>query len=173
MKKLMALLMACALSMSLLAGCGGGGSSSTAGSSAAGGSQASSGADSKPIKVAMGIAGALGDKGFNDSAKAGLDKAMEEFGVEAQVIELPTSDKTKFEPTLLDLADSGEYDLITAAGNAMREIVAGQYGVDYWLDLLKHLVFIPLALLLGLVLRKPLIRMNEFFEERLYSTQLM
>lgn len=123
MKKLMALLMACALSMSLLAGCGGGGSSSTAGSSAAGGSQASSGADSKPIKVAMVIAGALGDKGFNDSAKAGLDKAMEEFGVEAQVIELPTSDKTKFEPTLLDLADSGEYDLITAAGNAMREIV--------------------------------------------------
>ena len=57
--------------------------------------------------------------------------------------------------------------------NAMREIVAGQYGVDYWLDLLKLLVFIPLALLLGLVLRKPLIRMNEFFEERLNSTKLM
>ena len=30
-----------------------------------------------------------------------------------------------------------------------------------------------LALLLGLVLRKPLIRMNEFFEERLNSTKLM
>ncbi len=55
----------------------------------------------------------------------------------------------------------------------MREIVAGQYGVDYWLDLLKLLVFIPLALLLGLVLRKPLIRMNEFFEERLNNTKLM
>lgn len=61
----------------------------------------------------------------------------------------------------------------THAINAMREIVAGQYGVDYWLDLLKLLVFIPLALLLGLVLRKPLIRMNEFFEERLNSTKLM
>ena len=61
----------------------------------------------------------------------------------------------------------------THAVNAMREIVAGQYGVDYWLDLLKLLVFIPLALLLGLVLRKPLIRMNEFFEERLNSTKLM
>ena len=57
--------------------------------------------------------------------------------------------------------------------DTMREIVAGQYGVDYWLDLLKLLVFIPLALLLGLVLRKPLIRMNEFFEERLNSTKLM
>ena len=61
----------------------------------------------------------------------------------------------------------------THAINAMREIVAGQYGVDYWLDLLKLLVFIPLALLLGLLLRKPLIRMNEFFEERLNSTKLM
>lgn len=61
----------------------------------------------------------------------------------------------------------------THAINAMREIVAGQYGADYWLDLLKLLVFIPLALLLGLVLRKPLIRMNEFFEERLNSTKLM
>lgn len=61
----------------------------------------------------------------------------------------------------------------THAINAMREIVAGQYGLDYWLDLLKLLVFIPLALLLGLVLRKPLIRMNEFFEERLNSTKLM
>ena len=61
----------------------------------------------------------------------------------------------------------------THAINAMREIVAGQYGADYWLDLLKLLVFIPLALLLGLVLRKPLIRMNEFFEGRLNSTKLM
>ena len=61
----------------------------------------------------------------------------------------------------------------THAINAMREIVAGQYGAAYWLDLLKLLVFIPLALLLGLVLRKPLIRMNEFFEERLNSTKLM
>ncbi len=61
----------------------------------------------------------------------------------------------------------------THAINAMREIVAGQYGADYWLDLLKLLIFIPLALLLGLVLRKPLIRMNEFFEERLNSTKLM
>lgn len=61
----------------------------------------------------------------------------------------------------------------THAINAMREIVAGQYGLDYWFDLLRLLVFIPLALLLGLVLRKPLIRMNEFFEERLNSTKLM
>lgn len=116
MKKVMAFLMACALSVGLMTGCGGA-DSSTAGSGASG-AQAG-----EPLKVAMVIAGSLGDKGFNDSAKAGLDKAVEELGIEAQVIELPTSDKTKYEPTLLDLADTGEYDLICASGNAMREVL--------------------------------------------------
>jgi len=57
--------------------------------------------------------------------------------------------------------------------NAMREIIAGQYGTAYWTDLLKLLAFVPAALLLGLVLRRPLIRLNEFFQERLESTHLM
>lgn len=61
----------------------------------------------------------------------------------------------------------------TYAINAMREIIAGQYGIAYWLDLLKLLVFVPLALLLGLVLRRPLIRLNVFFEKRLENTHLM
>ena len=41
----------------------------------------------------------------------------------AQVVEIPSSDKTRYEPTLLDLADTGEYDLIIASGNAMREVL--------------------------------------------------
>ncbi|NCB63357.1 MAG: YhgE/Pip domain-containing protein [Clostridia bacterium] len=57
--------------------------------------------------------------------------------------------------------------------NAMREIIAGQYAWAYWIDLGKLLLFVPVALLLGLVLRKPLIKMNRFFEERLESTHLM
>lgn len=61
----------------------------------------------------------------------------------------------------------------THAINAMREIIAGQYGMNYWLDLLKLLIFVPLALLVGLVLRKPLIRINAFFQDRLESTHLM
>lgn len=80
--------------------------------------------------VAMVIAGALGDKGFNDNAKAGLDKAVEEFGIQSQVVELPSSDKTKFEPTLLDLSDSGKYDLIMVAGNSMREVLE-KVAVEY------------------------------------------
>lgn len=61
----------------------------------------------------------------------------------------------------------------THAINAMRESVAGFYGYDFWLDLLKLLCFLPFVLLLGLLLRKPLIHVNEFFEERLKDTELM
>ena len=57
--------------------------------------------------------------------------------------------------------------------NAMRETVAGIYHMSYWADILHLLLFIPFALLLGLVLRKPLIRLNEFFEKRLEDTHLM
>lgn len=57
--------------------------------------------------------------------------------------------------------------------NAMREAVAGPYGMDFWLDLLKMLAFVPFALVLGLVLRKPLIRFNEFFDKRIEDTHLM
>lgn len=57
--------------------------------------------------------------------------------------------------------------------NAMRETVAGLYGMDYWKDLAKLLCYVPLSLILGLVLRRPLIRLNEFFEERIEDTHLM
>lgn len=46
----------------------------------------------------------------------------------------------------------------------MREAVAGPYGADYWFDLLKLLAFVPFALVLGLLLRRPLIRFNEFLK---------
>ncbi len=57
--------------------------------------------------------------------------------------------------------------------NAMRECVAGVYGNHYIIDLLKILVFIIPSLFLGLVLRRPLIRGAEFFEERIKDTDLM
>lgn len=56
---------------------------------------------------------------------------------------------------------------------AMRECVAGMYGMYYWWDLLALLAFVPVALLLGLVLRKPLIKVNHFFEKRLEDTDVM
>ena len=61
----------------------------------------------------------------------------------------------------------------THAMNAMREVIAGPYQNNYWMDLLKLCAHIPVALLLGLALRKPFIRMNRFLEERLKDTHLM
>lgn len=61
----------------------------------------------------------------------------------------------------------------TFACDAMRETVAGIYSPDYITDILKLLCFVPLSLLLGLVLRNPLRRLNEFFEDRLEDTHFM
>lgn len=57
--------------------------------------------------------------------------------------------------------------------NAMRECVAGIYIEHYIKDLVKLSVFIPMALFLGLFLRKPLIKLTEFFEEKLEETGIM
>ena len=47
------------------------------------------------------------------------------------------------------------------------------YGMDYWLDLAKLGIFMILSLILGLLLRKPVIRLNEAFSEKLEETKLM
>ncbi len=56
--------------------------------------------------------------------------------------------------------------------NAMRECVAGFYGNYYWNQLGILLLYLLPSLLLGLVLRMPIIRLNEYFEEKLESTKL-
>lgn len=57
--------------------------------------------------------------------------------------------------------------------NALRETVAGVYGSAYLFNLLKLLLYVPAALVLGLVLRNPLIRLNEFFDHRLDDTKMI
>jgi putative membrane protein len=47
------------------------------------------------------------------------------------------------------------------------------YGNTYWLSLLKLCCWLIPMLLLGLVLRKPVIRMNAYFERKLEDTKLM
>ena len=56
---------------------------------------------------------------------------------------------------------------------ALREAVGGLYGMDYWLDLAKLGIFLILSLILGLLLRKPVIRLNAAFSEKLEETKLM
>ena len=113
MKKAISFLLACIMVLGLMAGCSGNEEKPDADVSQNG----------DTLNVALVIAGSLGDKGFNDSAKAGVDMAAKDFGITSQIIEIPSNDKTRYEPTLLDLADTKKYDLIIASGNAMREVL--------------------------------------------------
>ncbi|MGN0286489.1 MAG: YhgE/Pip family protein [Atopobiaceae bacterium] len=55
----------------------------------------------------------------------------------------------------------------------MRSAIAGLYGMDYWVSLLKLLSFLIPSLILGLLLRKPVIRLNHWFEHQLENTKVM
>lgn len=56
---------------------------------------------------------------------------------------------------------------------AMRECIAGFYENTYWMELGKLLLYLIPSLLLGLLLRKPVIGLNHAFTEKLESTHLM
>lgn len=55
----------------------------------------------------------------------------------------------------------------------MRGAVAGVYGMDYLWHMLALLAFIVPSVVLGLFLRRPLIRLNEWMEHQLASTKVM
>ncbi len=57
--------------------------------------------------------------------------------------------------------------------DAMRSAMFGVYNNDYWACLGRLLCFLIPALLLGLFLRRPIIRLNEWVEEKLESTKVM
>ena len=57
--------------------------------------------------------------------------------------------------------------------NAMRECIAGFYGNYYMVEMAKMALYLIPSLLLGLLLRKPIVRLNEAFIEKLESTKLM
>lgn len=56
---------------------------------------------------------------------------------------------------------------------AMRECIGGLYGNTYWTEMGRLGLFLAASLLLGLVLRKPVIRLNHAFMEKLESTKIM
>ena len=59
------------------------------------------------------------------------------------------------------------------AENAMRAALFGLYGTDFWVELAILLAFLIPSLLLGLVLRRPVINLNEWVEHKLESTRVM
>lgn len=62
---------------------------------------------------------------------------------------------------------------VSHATNAVRSAIAGIYNGDYWIDLGWLLLFIVPTLLLGLVLRRPLVGFNKDLTKALESTRLM
>ena len=77
-------------------------------------------------KAALLLAGNLGDMSVCDSANEGLTRLRDELGTDkfdftvVQMGEM-ASDESKWEPTLLDYCDSGEYDVIIVGGWQMLQ----------------------------------------------------
>lgn len=57
--------------------------------------------------------------------------------------------------------------------NAMRECVAGFYGNTYGIEMGRLALYLVPSLLLGLLFRRPVIRWNERFQEKLEGTRMM
>ena len=80
--------------------------------------------ESADYKVALVIAGTLGDKSFYDSANEGLTKLAEEVdGFEFKVEQMGggSADQVNWEPTLLDYCDTGDYDMIITGSWQMAD----------------------------------------------------
>ena len=56
---------------------------------------------------------------------------------------------------------------------AMREAIAGVYGNHYIYNMAMLLLFLPVALLIGLLLRPQLLNLNYLFDRKLAETDLM
>lgn len=57
--------------------------------------------------------------------------------------------------------------------NAMRGPIAGLYGNHYWIDMLHLFLYLPVALFIGLVVRRYALNLNALFDRRLAETDLM
>lgn len=56
---------------------------------------------------------------------------------------------------------------------ALREAVGGMYEMVYWIELGKLGIFLVISLFVGLVLQRPIIKMNDAFTEKLEETKIM
>jgi len=73
-------------------------------------------------RVALFIAGTLGDKSFNDSAARGIAAARTRWNLRARVIE-GGYDPTRWEASLTDLVDGGDFDIVIAGTFATAPMV--------------------------------------------------
>ncbi|WMI79843.1 BMP family ABC transporter substrate-binding protein [Anaerotignum sp. MB30-C6] len=127
MKKLLSMLLASALAVSMLAGCGGGNDANKETDNGA----ATEG-ETKVYKVCNLVNGNLGDKSFFDSAEAGLAQLKADGRIEYTTIEMggTTEDESKWQGYVEEVSASGEYDLIVCGTYQMPDYlknVAEQY----------------------------------------------
>ncbi len=78
-------------------------------------------ANSNP-SVALFVNGTLGDKSFFDSAQRGMVRLKDELGLATRTVEAG-HDPTKWKSSLIDLADSGDYDVIIVGTFTMVSLV--------------------------------------------------
>ena len=127
MKKVLAMLLASAMVVSMTA-CGGNNDDTTAPDAAGEGTEARAETEDgasddaaaptgETYRAALLLNGTLGDKSFYDSANEGLTRLRDELGADVFDFKVEqmggtAADESKWEPTLLDYCDSGEYDVI-------------------------------------------------------------
>lgn len=69
--------------------------------------------DDDKVRVAIVVAGGLGDRSFYDSAKSGLDRLVADYGIEGKVIECK-EDASMFKQQLINAAET--CDFVVAVG---------------------------------------------------------
>lgn len=81
-------------------------------------------AQDAPLKIVLVLNGVLGDKSFFDSAQRGVDRALDEFDVEVNSIELGI-DPANWETGLDDaMSDTESYDILIAGTFQMIDFMA-------------------------------------------------
>ena len=127
-KKFLCSTLAMAMTASMLFGCASESKTETTAAAAETTAEAAKAeTNGEKLKVTLLVTGSFGDKAFNDSAQAGMEKLEAELGdkVEVNMVEMG-SDKTKFEGSMLDPCES-DADLIITGLWEITEKVAQEF----------------------------------------------
>ena len=108
------------------------------------------------------------------SLTAAFGEVGKAAAVVLMVIQVAGSGGT-FPPQMLPPAFQALYKWLpfVHSEGALRAAMFGLYGGDYWRELAVLLAYLVPALVLGLVVRRPVIRLGERLEHRLEGTRLM
>lgn len=105
---------------------------------------------------------------------ASFDNVGKAIGVIFLVVQISGSGAAYPMPMLPEfISKISPYLPVTHSVTALRAAIAEIYNNDYWIALGKLLLFIPPMLLLGLVLRKPLFRLNRSYAAAAERTKLL